>query len=116
MKTFVPRSEKAEKQPTSRRVFLAGAGALGLALPTSLLANRVWAQPGADLPAALLNMPICRTADDTPVAGPLKKVRFAWNATAACLPTVTAAKDPPPCRRSSSAYSWGSARPSPCWA
>jgi sulfonate transport system substrate-binding protein len=99
MKTLFNRSADDTRQATgqqaSRRLFLAGAGAFGLAIPTSLVASRVLARPGADLPPGLLDMPICRTADETPATatGPLKKVTFAWNATAACLPTVTAAKD-----------------------
>jgi len=83
------------KQLGTRRLFLAGAGALGLAAPASVVAGRVLARPGTNLPQDFLNAPICRVAAElpAPASGPLKKVSFAWNATAACLPTITAAKD-----------------------
>jgi len=78
----------------SRRLFLAGAGALGLGAPASLVASGVFARPAAQLPADLLDPPICRAAVEAPAAaGALKKITFAWNATAACLPTITSAKE-----------------------
>jgi NitT/TauT family transport system substrate-binding protein len=48
------------------------------------------------LPLDIDNLPICRTGTESSVAaagGPLKKITFAWNATAACLVGVTVAKD-----------------------
>ncbi len=83
-------------QAPSRRTLLTGAGALGLALPLSIGASRVFATPGAPLPAGLADFPICRTGAESSAAaagGPLKKITFAWNATAACLVGVTVAKD-----------------------
>ncbi len=80
----------------SRRGLLVGASALGVALPVSMGAGRVFATPGAPLPAGLTDFPICRTgaeAGASAVSGPLKKITFAWNATAACLVGVTVAKD-----------------------
>jgi NitT/TauT family transport system substrate-binding protein len=81
----------------SRRTLLAGTGALGVTLPLSLAAaNRVFATPATPLPLDIDNLPICRTGAESSVAaagGPLKKITFAWNATAACLVGVTVAKD-----------------------
>jgi len=85
----------------SRRTLLTGASVLGIALPLSVGASRVFATPGAPLPADLVpagldNFPICRTGAETSaaaVSGPLKKITFAWNATAACLVGVTVAKE-----------------------
>jgi len=85
----------------SRRTLLTAASALGIALPLSVGASRVFATPGAPLPADLVpagldNFPICRTGAETSaaaVSGPLKKITFAWNATAACLVGITVAKE-----------------------
>ncbi len=79
----------------SRRGWLAGAGAIGLTLPLSIGASRVFATPGSQLPAGMSDFPICRTAAEgsATASGPLKKITFAWNATAACLVGVTVAKD-----------------------
>jgi NitT/TauT family transport system substrate-binding protein len=90
-------NHRAAGRLPSRRTLLAGTGALGVTLPLSLAAaNRVFATPATSLPLDIDNLPICRTGTESSVAaagGPLKKITFAWNATAACLVGVTVAKD-----------------------
>jgi NitT/TauT family transport system substrate-binding protein len=83
-----------DRKPGSRRAFLAGAAAIGVAAPMGLAAGRVFATPRI-APLALPNLPICRAAaaDAAAVAGPLKKITFAWNAGAPCLLGVTVAKE-----------------------
>ena len=83
-----------DQKASSRRAFLSGAAALGVAAPIGLAAGRVFATPRIAPPAAP-NLPICRTAvaDAAAVAGPLKKISFAWNAGAPCLLGVTVAKE-----------------------
>ncbi|WP_294535372.1 ABC transporter substrate-binding protein [uncultured Rhodoblastus sp.] len=82
------------QNPGSRRAFLAGAAALGVAAPIGLAAGRVFATPRIAAPPAP-NLPICRAAvtDAAAAAGPLKKITFAWNAGAPCLVGVTVAKE-----------------------
>lgn len=77
-----------------RRLFLKGAGALGLIAPFGATIGDVAAGPELMSPLGL-DWPMCRTAAEEPAhnAGPLRKINFAWNATAACLPTITAALD-----------------------
>jgi NitT/TauT family transport system substrate-binding protein len=83
-----------DNKPNSRRAFLAGAAALGVAAPIGLAAGRVFATPRI-LPPALPDLPICTAAvtDAAAAAGPLKKITFAWNAGAPCLVGVTVAKE-----------------------
>lgn len=82
----------------SRRGFLIGAGAFGVAGVSLGAGGSALAVPSARLPAAVLddlNRDLCTTASQVVAApaGALKKIRFAWNAGAPCLVGVTVAKD-----------------------
>ncbi|MCK8784394.1 ABC transporter substrate-binding protein [Roseomonas sp. NAR14] len=79
----------ASARPPSRRSLLRGLGLAGLALPTAGFAPR----PAA-LDALLDNPPLCLTpaSAPTPPAGPARKLKLAWNATAICVSPVALAQ------------------------
>ncbi|KPL56069.1 ABC transporter substrate-binding protein [Prosthecomicrobium hirschii] len=83
-------TEDGARRLSSRRSFLRTASAAALAVPAARVA--AWAAPPgkiADPAAALLEQSIiCRTAGPGGgplLAGPPRKLRFSWNATAVCL-------------------------------
>ncbi|WP_245270574.1 ABC transporter substrate-binding protein [Beijerinckia mobilis] len=72
---------------------------MGLVIPFGL-SFRTDVAAGPNRLAPLVGeWPLCRTAASgdaaagAPAVGPLRKINFAWNATAACLPTIPAALD-----------------------
>ena len=96
LSSLEPKSEAAPpgRLPTfGRRALLAGAGALGLSVPTGIAIRLAGAAPNVAPPGQLSGSAICKVADAAPAQGPLKKISFAWNAGATCLVGVTVAKE-----------------------
>jgi len=80
----------------SRRAWLAGAGAAGLATPfVALQAASALSGKGAALSAAINDLAICQTAAaaETDAKGPVRALKLAWNASAICTASAPVAKE-----------------------
>jgi NitT/TauT family transport system substrate-binding protein len=86
-----------ERERLSRRLFVAGAGALGFAAPLGYLgmAHALTGSGAGALKDAFDNLPICtRTAAGAAeFDGPPRAIKLAWNATAICTSAAPVAKE-----------------------
>jgi NitT/TauT family transport system substrate-binding protein len=85
------------KDAPSRRAALGALGAFGLAAPFGVFgaANALTGiGAGSSLPDAAGEFPICRAAaTETPVSGPPRAIKLAWNASSICTSAAPVAKE-----------------------